>query len=227
MPPRVTRLFTGRIYHIFNRTIDERRLFTFSISKLFYDLLFYYRSSKAKMSYSRFKEFENGSIKKQILTTLAKQKYFKINILAYCSMPNHFHLLLQQKVNGGISKYLSDTCNALTRHFNIKNNRKGPLFLPRFQAKHIMSREQLIHVSRYIHLNPYSSGLLQSLGKLDQYPWSSYSSYLRETEDTLCTTKLILAEFSNKRENYRNFVLNNAHHQRMLEYVKHAEKWKK
>lgn len=179
------------------------------------------------MSYSRFKELVNPNRKRQILSLLSVKKYFKVNVLAYCIMPNHFHLLLQQKADGGISKYLSDVLNALTRHFNIRHDRKGPLFLPRFQAKHIVSREQLIHVSRYIHLNPYSSGLLQKLDELDHYQWSSYLVYTQGAADKLCMSKLILAEFGNSSENYRHFVLNHAQHQRTLEYIKYAEKWKK
>lgn len=224
MPPRLTQFVTGQIYHVFNRTIDKRAFFEDSaLADLMLDLLFYYRSSKTKLSYSRFKLLDKNRQSK-ILKQLSIKKYFKVDILSYCLMPTHFHLLLKQKVNGGISKYISDVLNALTRYYNTKYDRKGPIFLPRFKDKHIKSREQLIHTSRYQHLNPSSSGLIM-IEELENYPWSSYPSYIAETKNKLCDTDLILAEFGNDREAYKNFVLNHAEHQKTLEQIKRTLKW--
>lgn len=226
MPPRLTPLTTGHTYHVFNRTIDSKPIFKNKpLSELLIELLIYYRSLNVSLSYSRFKALVNKRRQQQILNDISVKRYFKISMLAYCFMPNHFHFLIQQKTDGAISKYMSDVFNALTRHFNLRNNRKGPLLLPRFQAKRIVSREQLIHVSRYIHLNPFSADLIQDIRDLNSYMFSSYPVYSGGMSDKLCDSKRVLAEFGNSRKLYINFVLSNAEYQRTLEYTKYAQKW--
>lgn len=226
MPPRLTPLRTGYTYHIFNRTIDSKPILkSKQLAELFIERLTYYRSTKVSLSYSRFKELIDKERQQQILEEIFIKRYFQINILCYCLMPSHFHLLIQQKADGGISKYISDVLNAFTRHYNIKNKRKGPLFLPRFQANRIISREQLIHVSRYIHLNPYSSELIPDIKDLKFYRLSSYSAYIGKIHDKLCDIKSILTEFSNNKKQYEKFVLSNAEHQKTLEFTKYTKKW--
>lgn len=93
-------------------------------------------------------------------------------------MPNHFHLLLKQTKENGISKLVANFQNSYTRYFNLKNERVGPLFQGVFKALRVKTDEQLIHVSRYIHLNPYSSSVIKSFEELKRYPWSSVEEYL-------------------------------------------------
>lgn len=122
---------------------------------------------------------------------------------------------------------MADVLNSFTRYFNIKNERKGPLFLPQFKSKVIRSEEQMIHVSRYIHLNPYSNGLITNINQLEKYYFSSFKEYLRDKkrlETNLCNTDLILSIF-HKKERYKQFVLGNAKYQKTLEYIKHVQKW--
>ena len=83
-----------------------------------------------------------------------------VSILAYCVMPNHFHLLLKQEVEGGISTYLRRLTVSFVRYYNILHKQKGPLFESFFKAVLIESENQLLHVSRYIHLNPTSAKLV-------------------------------------------------------------------
>lgn len=90
-------------------------------------------------------------------------------------MPNHFHLLLQQIRDGGITEFISKLTNSYTRYFNIRNKRIGPLFQGEFKAVHVETDEQLIHLSRYIHLNPIVSYITK---KLESYQWFSYLEYL-------------------------------------------------
>lgn len=226
MPPRLTPLITGQYYHIFNRTIENKKLFIDSgISSLFLQLLSYYRSEKIYCSYSYFRKMPVDA-QLQIRMMLQQKKYHKLIILSYCLMPNHFHLLIRQKSDNAVSKFMSDVLNSFTRYFNCMNKRKGPLFLPRFQAKHITSREQLIHVSRYIHLNPYVSNIVR-IKALSDFTFSSFGEYLNMKKSNLSDTSIILSEFGNDPERYKSFVINHADHQKMLEYVKHAEKWSK
>ncbi len=99
-------------------------------------------------------------IREQMLTTVAKNDNKSVEVVAYCLMPNHFHLLVKQVSEGGISKYLRQAINSYAKYFNTKYKRVGSLFQDMFRAVHIETDEQFIHVSRYIHLNPLVSYLV-------------------------------------------------------------------
>lgn len=225
MASRKEVFFNGGVFHIFNKTIDNRQVFTNSkVNGYFLKLLRYYRSSKADIRYSYFRKML-PQLRKLKEIELANNHYFKVNILAFCLMPNHFHLLLKQKEAEGIVRFLSDISNALTRYHNELNRRKGPIFLPQFKSKKIENRSQLIHVSRYIHLNPYSSGLINSMKNLDDYELCSFREYQENYPELICNTSILLDEFNGKKKNYRTFVYNNAEYQRTLEQIKHVNQW--
>lgn len=224
MPTRRDIFKNGEFYHVFNKTIDKRKVFDNEfIAERFLSLAHYYRSTKVVLRYSKFTSLSD--IDKVIKTKeLECQKYYKVNILCYSLMPNHFHFLLKQRKEGGLINFVSDILNSTTRFFNLLYKRQGPLFLPRFKSRRIVSREQLIHVSRYIHLNPYSSGLVFTLKDVANYRFSSLNEYLKEKRG-ICCTDIILNQFKNNRASYKNFVLNNADYQKRLEESKYVEKW--
>jgi putative transposase len=118
-------------------------------------------------------------------------------------MPNHFHLLVKQVQENGISRLLSKLSNSYTRYFNVKHQRIGPLFQGSFKAIRIESEEQLNHLSRYIHLNPLIDYLVKDLRN---YPYSSYPEYLGLSDFNLCTRKAIIESFKSVKD-YEKFVL--------------------
>ena len=86
----------------------------------------------------------------------------------------------------------------------------------------IKTDEQLIHTSRYIDLNSFSSGIVNDTKDLELYKWSGYKAYIDENyKDTLINTRLILQMFDNDREKYKEFVLDRAAYQKSLEIIKH------
>ncbi|MDP3982623.1 MAG: transposase [bacterium] len=225
MPTRTTPLVTGKTYHVFNRTIDSKKVFADqSVCSLMLELLLYYRAIKTTISHSAYVKLKDQHRKDEIMEQILLKKNFRVEVLAYCLMPNHFHLLLKQKKDGGISKYISDVLNSLTRHLNIKSERKGPIFLPRFQSIHIVSTNQLNHTSRYIHLNPYSAGIVKTLSELVQYKYSSFPAYSSNINDLVCNTKFILSIFNDNKDSYKKFVLDNAEYQIEIEVIKAAIK---
>jgi len=133
-------------------------------------------------------------------------------------MPNHFHFLLRQETDGGISKFLSQFLNSYTRYFNTKNERVGPLFLEDFKNVLVESEEQFLHLSRYIHLNPFSSSVVSSLENLYTYEWSSLSEYIGGSEDYICDKEMIMNYFKTK-ESYKKFVSDRADYQRELKQI--------
>lgn len=226
MPGRFELLLNNNIYHVFNKTINSQLIFNGdNYCKQFVQITKYYRSVKTPVSFSHLKNLEiqsQASIWRKILL----KKFYRVEILAFSLMPTHFHFLLRQAKTGGISKFMANTLNSFTRYFNIKNQKIGPLLLPRFKSVKINTDEQLIHVSRYIHLNPYSSGLVSNLEDLKNYSWSSYRQYVEKTDSKydMCNLKPVLRLFGNDKTRYRNFVLNHADYQKSLEKIKYLRK---
>lgn len=207
------------IYHVFNRSIEQKPIFT------------------NKREYSRaiialdFYRFQNPSLRLSKVLLLEKEKreefFLKlkqkgkklVEIVSYCLMPNHFHFLLKQKVNGGISKFVSQFSNSYTRYFNTRRKRIGPLFQGIFKAVRIENDEQLVHVSRYIHLNPVVSFVIKEKD-LDVHPWSSLPEFLGNQGRGICDKRIVLDLFSSK-EKYREFVHDQVDYARKLEVIKH------
>ncbi|MEN9327307.1 MAG: hypothetical protein RI947_115 [Candidatus Parcubacteria bacterium] len=221
MPIREEQLFTGSIYHIYNRTIDKKHIFSdHTNATRFLEGVQYYRSSKATIGladYYRLDEKQQANISQQV----EYKKYHSVAVLAYCLMPTHFHLLIKQQQEDGIRNYMSKVTNAFTRYYNIKSHRGGSLFQSRFNAVCVRTDEQLMHVSRYIHLNPYSGNISFTLRDLQKYKWSSYADYIEENAKAFIETRPVLKLWKLRRDLYQKFVEQNADYQRMLEYPKH------
>jgi len=134
-------------------------------------------------------------------------------------MPNHFHFLIKQIKNNGIVKSIGKFSNSYSHYFNTIHEKKGPLFEARFKAVKINSNEQLLHLSRYIHLNPYTASIIKNVNKIHQYPYSSLKEYLSPNTFNLTSTDLILNQFKSTQD-YLNFNLNQADYQKQLHSIK-------
>ncbi|MBM4402581.1 MAG: transposase [Candidatus Cloacimonetes bacterium] len=172
-------------YHIYNRGVEERIIFT---DKQDYTVFLHYL--KRYLSPPE-KPNEVGPRWKFDL-------YEKIRLLAYCLMPNHFHLLIKQFPANGITEFMRALTNAYTRYFNEKHERIGHLFQGRYKAILVDTEPYLLHLSRYIHLNPIGLNEVQP-GKLVEYPfeypYSSYADYLRKRNTKWLHPEEILAFF--------------------------------
>jgi len=171
--------------------------------------MFYYQDCRTKPRLSHLN-------KKMLKEFLPAEDEMCVKIISYCLMPNHFHLLLQQLKAGGIAKFLSQISNSYTRYFNTKYGRTGSLLQGVFKSVYVEDDEQLMHLSRYIHLNPTVSGLVK---RPQNYPYSSYSSFLAG-EDFLCSLDEILSFFP-KKGSYQEFVDNQIDYGKSLEVIKH------
>lgn len=121
-------------------------------------------------------------------------------------MPNHFHLILRQTREGGIKEFMQKALNSYTKYYNTKHNRVGPLFQGQFKAVLIESNEQLMHLSRYIHLNPFVAEITKDY---ENFPYSSYSDFIGNTNQQLIATNSILSLFSSSQD-YQSFVKDHA-----------------
>jgi len=144
------RVVTGEIYHVYNKSIAEYIIFNNDLEySRMAEVIEYYRIEKPFASFSRFKE-RNIQVKKNDIKKL-------VQIVCYCIMPTHIHLALKQLEDKGISIFMSNILNSYSRYFNIKHNRKGPLWESGFKKVLIESDEQLLHLTRYVHLNPVTA----------------------------------------------------------------------
>lgn len=214
---RKTVFADGQVYHIYNRGVEKRPVFEdVNDHKRAIETIKYYKFRKPPMRLSYFMKL---SKKDKQFFGLSGDEKTDIEILAYCLMPNHFHLLIKQLDVGGVSRFVSKITNSYTKYFNTKYTRVGPLFQGVFKAVRIEDDEQLLHVSRYIHLNPVASFLVDK-NALFRYQWSSLKEYVYEVENSICKTELILNQFKQKTE-YRNFVLSQVDLAKELELIKH------
>lgn len=184
-------------YHIYNRGVNKRLIFSDNKDyTVFLSLLKRYLSkqpclNKVGGEYPHY--------------------YEKIELLAFCLMPNHFHLLVyQHSEEQAIARFLQSVCTAYTMYFNKKNERVGPLFQGRFRASKISSDNYLQHISRYIHLNPVD---------YKKYEWSSLPYYLQNHKAEWLVPKRIREIFEN--DNYSAFLEDYEDYRRSLEEIKY------
>jgi putative transposase len=208
MPSRTFPFVNGEYYHIYNRGVAKMPIFTnFFDYRRFTKSMIYYQIEGPKPKFSRFVP----------ASVPLNEKNKIVEIVCYCLMSNHFHFLLMQKKDGGITEFVSKLSNSYTRYFNVKNKRVGPLLQGEFKSVYIESNEQLLHVSRYIHLNPLIGYLVKDL---DWHRWSSYPEYIGIGNTEVCSKDIILDQFKS-REDYRQFVLDQEDYGKQLEIVKH------
>lgn len=209
MPGRTVSLVNGGFYHIYNRGSEKRNIFSQNRDYIrFKKTFYYYQFSGPKIKFSQFTASQQS-----IFNPTDNQKL--VEILAYCLMPNHFHFLIKQLKDNGISIFMSQLQNSYTKFFNTKYNRVGALLQGVFKSVFVESEEQLIHLSRYIHLNPVVSGICE---QPEDYLWSSFNEY--QESGSICTTKIVLDLFPSK-EKYSEFTKDQIEYGRSLETIKH------
>ncbi len=135
-------------------------------------------------------------------TTKVGIKKKLVEIITYCLNPNHFHLVLRQKTDGGVSEFLKRLSGGYAWYFNKKYKRKGTLFQGHFRAKHIQSNEHLLHASTYVNLNNRVHKLSGETAKLVRSSWREYEKNIQG----ICHKKVILSQFKNKKD-YTDFAL--------------------
>lgn len=219
MPYRITPLVTDHYYHVFNRGVAHQP--TFLLARDYERFLFYlsyYRHKEAPVRLSKLLQIPKD-VRNKILERLEIANDVIVDIVAYCCMPNHFHLLLKQKADGGVSLFMKKITDGYTRYFNTKHQRIGPVFQGAFKAVHINNNEQLLHVSRYIHLNPVVSAVVRE-NDFYTYPWSSLSSYIDKKIPTFVNSMPILENFRNPQK-YLEFVNDQIDYGKRLEEIKH------
>ncbi|MCG2694825.1 transposase [Candidatus Parcubacteria bacterium] len=196
----------GEFFHIFNRGVDKRDIFSdkydafrfiqslkeFNRIETGNDIFFVDRNKEDKIS-GRREPTKNKKL---------------VNIICYCLNPNHFHFLLEEIEDGGISEFMK-RLGGYVLYFNEKYKRSGTLFQGRFKAVHIESNEQLLHVSAYVNLNNKVHKKFDGTKKhfLDLIPnRSSWNEYIKkDNKFKICGKDIILGQFKNSKD-YEKFA---------------------
>jgi putative transposase len=207
-------------YHVYNRGVEKRNIFSDDQDyRVFLHLLKHYLSPKGKPEQHPLDSLTNVTlIRPRPLPKLDKE----VKLLAYCLMPNHFHLLIKQKTKSGMPKLLRGLSTTYAMYFNKRHDRVGYLFQGNYKAVLIKKDPYLLHLSRYIHLNPkkmtgHRPGeppARRGPTPVTKYKYSSYPYYLGKKKASWVKPKFILSYFDtsrgephlNKYLSYQEFV---------------------
>jgi putative transposase len=137
--------------------------------------------------------------------------YNRIELVGFCLMPNHFHLLIYQHQQGVMAQFMRSLLTSYSMYFNRKYKRSGPLFESRYKASLISEDAYLEHVTRYIHLNPRD---------WQRYDYSSLPYYLQQISDEWVRPERISSRFSDPTA-YLSFVQDYTQHKELLDILKH------
>ena len=220
MPLRKIPLISGEVYHVFNRTVSRELLFHSRREYTYFIRSFeYYHFCEPPIRFSRYLETEKDTRIDWLISLYLTGKTL-VDIYAFCLMPNHFHFLLKQNTDGGISNFTRLLQNSYARYLNIKMARHGSLFQSPFKAVRVTKDAELLHVARYIHLNPLTSFVIKDFSELQGYEWSSYGDYVSEIGRRFIKSSPILDMYKDKTELIA-FTKDNMDHKRDLDEIKH------
>jgi len=193
--------------HIYNRGVDKRNIFSSDADRLrFLDTVRFVRLQKSPRLSVHLDQIQSGALEGQEIDRIEQRYGPKIvEILAFALMPNHFHFLIKELEAGGIPKFAQRLGNSYTRFFNTKYKRKGRLFESTYQQVAVVTDEQFMHLSRYIHLNPVMAKRSEmDVDVLISYPWTSCPAYFGKPSD-ICVPDEVISMF-NSRESYKTFL---------------------
>jgi len=196
---RKIKFVNGEYYHIYNRGVDGRQIF---IKKK--DYLKFLRSLRDFNNQSYYEEraqiIRRYGFKE--LSSFLQRIEKVVEIVAFCLLPNHFHLILRQLTEKGISNFLHKLGTSFTNFFNKEYQRSGRLFQGPYKAIHIDSNEYLLWLSAYVNGNAE----IHKIEKVENYEWSSYKIIFREKSDLISVkSEIIFKQFIPPKE-YENFV---------------------
>jgi REP element-mobilizing transposase RayT len=164
----------GGYYHIYNRGVEKREIFQDSQD---YEIYIAYIEDylRPKNSNDIYKRLNVPGIKawekERLLKLLRMNNYCEtIDLMAYCLMPNHFHLFLKQNAVGSIYKFINSLNTRYVMYFNKKYKRVGHLFQSRYKAVLITNEAQYLHLSRYIHKQALAVPNASEYGQPSSYP---------------------------------------------------------
>lgn len=200
----------GETYHVYNQSNHGSPIFNGKrLGNIFLETMKFYLQPNPPTRYSIYRTNRDKfpiELRNPVVT-----------IINYCLMPSHFHLLLRQEIDNGIKNFVQKISNSFAHYLALKQQLKGHVFAGNFKAVRIENDEQLIHVSRYIHLNPVTSYIVE---KPEDYFFSSYLISIKRAKSDFVKPEEITNYFHSVSK-YEEFVLAQKDYQRTLQNIKY------
>ncbi len=197
----------GEFYHICNRGNRKQEIFEDDRDRIRFLFLILYSQSPTTIirpegQVNYFVKHHVFKVDQRDTSAIVTQRF--VAPMCFALMPNHFHLLIREVGETGVSKYMQKVLNGYTKYFNIKYGQSGHLFQGPFRAVHVNKNEQLLYLSAYIHRNP--SELRGWRGREHTFTWSSYFDYCNSNRwGDLLDQKALTRQF-NSPIDYRRYV---------------------
>jgi len=204
----------GGIYHIYNRGVESRKIFMDDEDRLrFIHDLFEFNNENPTINLAYFigqKQSKEVGLPK----IERKPRKLLVEILVFCLMPNHFHLMVRQRKENGVTEFMRKLGTGYTNFFNKKYSRVGPLLQGKYKIVHVNQESHFIHLPYYIHLNPLDINFLEWREKeiknfdkaiefLENYRWSSFQDYTGIKNFPSVTQRDFLLKFFNGAIQYK------------------------
>jgi len=205
------------LYHVLNRGVERRNLF---IDQRDYVRFVHnlYEFNDTAPAGNAYKSFQNMDLRNPYFTRGPRERI--VDIHGWCVMKNHYHLLLSERKNGGLTQFIRKLNVGYANYFNERYNRSGTLFQGRTQKKLIDSDAYFLYILHYIHLNPLDylpsarnwrehriGSASRALKHLESYRWSSFLDYCSTSNfPSILTTALFQEIFDNVKEETVKFL---------------------
>ncbi len=221
MSLRKDNLVSGQIYHIYNRGVDKRDIFMDDEDRFrFIHDLFEFNDSNPSPNINNFlNSKKRESLEVGLPKIDKKPRKVLVEILVFCMMDNHFHLIVRQKIENGITLFMRKLGTGYTNYFNKKYDRNGALFQGRFKSVCVKDDSHLMYLPIYIHLNPLDlkfhewrekkiKNYIEAIKFLDSYRWSSYLDYTGQKNfPSLINKDFVLSRVGDEKK-YKNEIIN-------------------
>lgn len=203
------------IRHTLNRGVDKRVIFLDDQDKFrfVHDLFEFNDEEWVNTTFYRFNKFNDIASR----NIKRRPRKLLVDIHAFCLMPNHYHLLLSPRIEGGIPLFMKKLNMGYAKYFNEKYDRSGALFEGRYKSVLVTKEAHFIHLPYYIHFNPldlempgWRDGEIKNykaaIGFLENYRWSSHLDYLGKKNFPSVTNRELLLEFFGGHKEYRKRI---------------------
>lgn len=224
----------NQFYHIFNRGVDKRNIFLDDMDYFrFIHNLFELNDENPVLNVKYYLDSTASDIGIRSFNKRREPRERLVDILIFTLMPNHFHLILRQKREKGIIKFMQKLGTGYAMYFNKKYERTGVLFQGKFKAVLINKNEHFLYLPQYIHLNPISLKYggstsidwRKKMKFLEEYRWSSLSDYIGRKNFPSVTQRNYFLETYGGEDGFKKYIemwLKTKDHEDKLEAIKNV-----
>ena len=195
----------NELYHVYNRGVEKRNLFMDEEDySRFVHNLYDFNDHSPVLNVKYYFDQQSRTVQSRVLKGRKEPRKLLVDILVFTMMPNHFHLLLRQKRENGISRFMQKLGTGYSMYFNKKYERVGALFQGKFKASHVNEEIYFIHLPHYIHTNPLELSCRGQtpIAFLSDYRWSSFPDYIGKKNFPSVTNRGTLLDLFGGEEGY-------------------------